>query len=63
MRGRFALWTGSDLIHRADDRAAADRQIDMFFSPQDLHDYRRLDECLMSLEAWEALADDVLPSA
>jgi nucleoside-diphosphate kinase len=63
VRGRFALWTGSDLIHRADDLEIARSQISMFFEPHELATYHRFDECLMGLNAWNELAEDALPVA
>jgi nucleoside-diphosphate kinase len=57
VRGKFALWTGSDLIHRADSPEDAASQIAAFFEPGELYAYRRLDEFLMSPEGWEKLVD------
>lgn len=52
IRGRFALWTGADVIHRATTLDEAAAQIGAIFSVDELCDYERLDGFLMSEDAW-----------
>ena len=53
VRGRFAVWTGCDVIHSACSREEADEQIAMFFSENEIYEYKRLDEHFMSQESWD----------
>lgn len=54
IRGRFCMWTGSDLIHRADTMQDAENQIALFFEETDFQNYKKLDELFMSEEGWNA---------
>jgi len=44
IRGDFALTIGRNVIHGSDGSASAAREIGLFFTPQELHDYARIDE-------------------
>lgn len=53
LRGKYALWTGADVVHRAANRAEADEQIKLLFTKDDFHEYERLDGFLMSESGWK----------
>ena len=45
IRGDFGLDLGRNVIHGSDTEAgSAEREIDLFFEDEDLHDYDRIDE-------------------
>jgi len=44
IRGDFALFTGRNIVHGSDSPASAQREISLFFSPDEIQDYRRIDE-------------------
>jgi nucleoside-diphosphate kinase len=44
IRGDLALTIGRNVIHGSDSLASAKREISLFFKPEELHDYRRIDE-------------------
>ena len=44
IRGDFALTIGRNVIHGSDGSASAAREIGLFFTPLELHDYARIDE-------------------
>ncbi|HMK16414.1 MAG TPA: nucleoside-diphosphate kinase [Methanomicrobiales archaeon] len=44
IRGDLGLDTGRNVIHASDSPASAAREAAIYFSPQDLVDYRRIDE-------------------
>jgi len=44
IRGDFALTIGRNLIHGSDSEASAAREIALFFKPEELHAYTRIDE-------------------
>ncbi|TMU75619.1 nucleoside-diphosphate kinase [Pseudomonas fluorescens] len=54
IRKSFALWTGADVIHRADSVEDANAQIELVFTPQELFSYYKLGEEFTSQEAWDA---------
>jgi nucleoside-diphosphate kinase len=41
IRGDLALFMGRNLIHRSDGAASAEREINLFFRPEELFDYER----------------------
>ncbi|WP_439852883.1 nucleoside-diphosphate kinase [Pseudomonas syringae] len=53
IRKSFALWTGADVIHRADNVSDADAQIAMVFTEKELLSYYKLGEEFTSQEAWD----------
>jgi len=44
IRGDFGLQIGRNLIHGSDSVATAKREIGLFFTPEELLDYNRIDE-------------------
>ncbi len=44
IRGDFALTIGRNVIHGSDSPESAKREIGFFFKPEELHDYKRIDE-------------------
>jgi nucleoside-diphosphate kinase len=44
IRGDFALTIGRNVIHGSDSLASAKREIELFFTPAELHEYARIDE-------------------
>lgn len=44
IRGDFALTIGRNVIHGSDSPESARREIALFFKPEELHDYKRIDE-------------------
>jgi nucleoside-diphosphate kinase len=52
IRKSYALWTGADVVHRADSVGDAERQIKLFFSENELCTYYKLGEEFSSEEAW-----------
>lgn len=59
IRSRFALWTGCDVVHRADTEAEAERQINFFFEENEIHRYAAPLEFLTSSEAWSEREDRI----
>jgi len=54
IRKSFALWTGADVIHRADSVEDAQAQIELIFSHKELLSYYKLGEEFTSQEAWDS---------
>jgi len=44
IRGDYGLTIGRNLIHGSDSLASAKREIALFFKPDEIHDYPRIDE-------------------
>ena len=44
IRGDYALTIGRNVIHGSDSLESAKREIGFFFKPEELQDYRRIDE-------------------
>ena len=44
LRGDLALTIGRNVIHGSDSLESAKREIGFFFRPEELHEYRRIDE-------------------
>ncbi len=44
IRGDYGLTIGRNLIHGSDSPASAKREIALFFKPDEIHDYPRIDE-------------------
>lgn len=44
IRGDLALTIGRNVIHGSDSPESAKREIGLFFKPEELHEYRRVDE-------------------
>ena len=44
IRGEFGLQIGRNLIHGSDSTTSARREIDLFFKPEELLEYTRIDE-------------------
>ncbi len=44
IRGDLALTIGRNIIHGSDSPDSAKREISLFFKPDELHDYKRIDE-------------------
>ncbi len=44
IRGDFALTISRNVIHGSDGPVSAKREIDLFFTPAELHEYGRIDE-------------------
>lgn len=44
IRGDYALTIGRNVIHGSDSAESAKREIGLFFKPEELHDYERIDE-------------------
>ena len=44
IRGDFGLVTGRNIVHGSDSAASAGREIALFFGPEELQDYARIDE-------------------
>ncbi len=44
IRGDFALTIGRNVIHGSDSPESAKREIGFFFKPEELHEYKRIDE-------------------
>lgn len=44
VRGDYALQIGRNIIHGSDSPESAKREIDLFFRPEELLDYPRVDE-------------------
>jgi nucleoside-diphosphate kinase len=44
IRGDFALTIGRNVIHGSDSPESAKREIGFFFKPEELQDYKRIDE-------------------
>lgn len=44
IRGDFALTIGRNVIHGSDSPESAKREIGFFFKPDELHEYKRIDE-------------------
>lgn len=47
IRGKFALWTGCDVIHRSDSIEEVEKAIRIIFETKDIHQYRKIDEYFM----------------
>ena len=47
IRGDYAMFTGRNVIHGSDSPASAEREISVFFKPEDLHQYKSADEGLL----------------
>jgi len=47
IRGRFALCTGCDVIHRSDSAEKAEKAIKFIFEPKDVHQYQKIDAHFM----------------
>lgn len=41
IRGDFSMGTGRNLIHASDGKASGEREVDLFFSPEELVDYEK----------------------
>ena len=44
IRGDYALTIGPNVIHGSDSPESAKREIGFFFKPEELHEYKRIDE-------------------
>ncbi len=44
IRGDYALTIGRNVIHGSDSLESAKREIGFFFKPEELHEYKRIDE-------------------
>ncbi len=44
IRGDYALTIGRNVIHGSDSLESAKREIAFFFKPEELHEYKRIDE-------------------
>lgn len=44
IRGDYGLFMSRNVIHGSDSPASAEREIDLFFAKDQLHDYERIDE-------------------
>ena len=44
IRGDYALTIGRNVIHGSDSPESAKREIGFFFKPEELHEYKRIDE-------------------
>ena len=44
IRGDFGMHTGRNIIHASDSPASADREINLFFQPEEIQTYERIDE-------------------
>ncbi|MEK6851484.1 MAG: nucleoside-diphosphate kinase, partial [Candidatus Thermoplasmatota archaeon] len=44
IRGDFGLVIGRNIVHGSDSAASAGREIALFFKPEELQDYARIDE-------------------
>ena len=44
IRGDFAMFTSNNVVHGSDSTASAKREIDLFFSPGEILDYKKIDE-------------------
>lgn len=53
IRKSFALWTGADVVHRADSVEDAEKQIKLFFDVNELCAYYKLGEEFTSAESWQ----------
>lgn len=52
IRGRFALWTGCDVVHRSDSPEQAEKTIELIFSKDEIINHSKGDEQFMSESAW-----------
>ncbi|MBY5336076.1 nucleoside-diphosphate kinase [Rhizobium leguminosarum] len=55
IRGKYSMWTGADVIHRAATYEEAETQISMFFG-SDICEYQRLDGMFLSETGWRQRA-------
>ena len=53
VRGRFALWTGCDVIHRSDSIEQAAEATRLLFKENDIQKYQKVDECFMNESTWK----------
>jgi len=44
LRGDFGMHTGRNIIHASDSEESAKREIALFFTEEELHEYTRIDE-------------------
>jgi len=44
IRGDFGMQTGRNIIHASDSLESAEREIALFFTEEELHEYKRIDE-------------------
>ncbi len=44
IRGDYGLEIGRNVVHGSDSLASAEREINLFFKPEEMLDYRRIDE-------------------
>ena len=44
IRGDFGMTTGRNIIHASDSPASAEREINLFFKPDEIQEYTRIDE-------------------
>ncbi len=44
IRGDFGMEIGRNVIHASDSKESAEREISLFFKPEEILDYRRIDE-------------------
>jgi len=44
IRGDFGMQTGRNIIHASDSEESSKREIALFFTEEELHDYKRIDE-------------------
>ena len=44
IRGDFALAIGRNIIHGSDSAGSAKNEIGLFFKPEEIHEYTRIDE-------------------
>ncbi len=47
IRGDYAMFTGRNVIHGSDSLVSAEREIAIFFKPEELHEYKSADEGLL----------------
>ena len=53
IRGRFALWTGCDVIHRLHSAEEIEKTINLIFKTDDIHQYQKIDERFMYESNWD----------
>jgi len=44
IRGDFGMQAGRNIIHASDSESSAQREIELFFTEKELHEYKRIDE-------------------
>jgi len=52
IRGKFAQWTGCDVIHRSDNLEHANKAMELIFDKKDIFEYKKNNEHFMSETAW-----------